>query len=231
MQKKTKVFGLTVFELCLWISSCIVMLASYVISPENGILNLISSLCGVTALIFIAKGHIAGQILTIIFALLYGYISLEQKYYGEMITYCFMSAPMAVFSLISWIRHPYKKSNEVEISSLKKGQIAFIAVFAVVITAIFYFILKALDTANLIFSTISVTTSFLAASLTFFRSHYYALGYTANDIVLIVLWVLASIQDPSYIVMVACFVMFLFNDLYGFFNWQKMKKRQDRDKI
>lgn len=230
MQKKTKVFGLTVFELCLWLTSCLVMVISYVVSPENGILNLFSSLFGVTALIFVAKGHIAGQILTIIFALLYGYISLEQRYYGEMITYCFMSAPMAVFSLISWIRHPYKKSNEVEISSLKKKQVIFLVTATIAVTIIFYFILSALDTANLLVSTISVTTSFLAASLTFFRSPYYALGYSANDIVLIVLWVLASVKDPSYIVMVACFVMFLFNDLYGFFNWKKMKKRQDRDK-
>ena len=51
-----------------------------------------------------------------------------------------------------------------------------------------------LDTPNIVFSTISVTTSFLAASLTMLRSSYYALGYAMNDIVLIVLWVLASLK-------------------------------------
>ena len=99
-------------------------------------------------------------------------------------------------------------------------------IFSVVITVAFYFILKFFDTPNLIFSTLSVATSFLASYLTYFRSPFYAVGYAANDIVLIVLWVLASMQDTSYIPMVVCFVVFLLNDSYGFINWQRMKKRQ-----
>ena len=57
------------------------------------------------------------------------------------------------------------------------------------------YITKKLNTPNLIFSTISVVTSFFAASLTMLRSSYYALGYASNDIVLIILWILASIKD------------------------------------
>ena len=49
---------------------------------------------------------------------------------------------------------------------------------------------------------------------------------TANDIVLINLWILASIYDIRYISVVVCFVAFLFNDVYGFISWQKMKNRQ-----
>ena len=86
--------------------------------------------------------------------------------------------------------------------------------------------LTALNTANLIFSTISITTSFVASYLTFLRSPYYAIGYSANDVVLIILWILASVEDISYLPMVACFIMFLFNDLYGFYNWRRMQKRQ-----
>ena len=77
------------------------------------------------------------------------------------------------------------------------------------------------------FSTISVTTSFVAVYFTFLRSPYYALGYAANDIVLIILWTLASMENISYLPMVVCFVMFLANDLYGFYNWRKMRKRQE----
>ena len=97
---------------------------------------------------------------------------------------------------------------------------------AAVVTGAFYFILKALHTANLGFSTLSVTTSFLASYLTFRRSPYYALAYAANHLVLIVLWALAAIADLRYLSMVFCFAMFFANDLYGFYSWQKMKKRQ-----
>ena len=82
------------------------------------------------------------------------------------------------------------------------------------------------NTANMIPSTLSVTTSFLAVYLTFRRSPYFALAYAANDIVLIVLWILASVQDISYVSVVICFLLFWVNDFYGFINWRRMEKRQ-----
>lgn len=214
------------FERCLWGVSVLVMLVGYAIAPEGGLLTLTASLIGVTALIFLAKGMVIGQILIVIFSVFYGVISFGQRYYGEMITYLGMTAPIALLAVFSWLRHPYQDSAEVEVSILNIRQRIFVAVSSAVVTFIFYFILKFLGTASLFFSTVSVTTSFLACSLTYFRSPYYALGYAANDVVLIILWVTASISDPSCLVMAACFAVFLVNDLYGFFSWQRMKKRQ-----
>ncbi|MBP3854116.1 MAG: nicotinamide mononucleotide transporter [Ruminiclostridium sp.] len=57
----------------------------------------------------------------------------------------------------------------------------------IIVTVVFYFILKHFDTANIIPSTIYVTTSFMAVYLTFRRCPTFALAYAANDIVLIVL--------------------------------------------
>ena len=224
--KKRSTLALTTLELSLWILSCSVMIAGYVVAPENGSLNFIASLIGVTALIFVAKGHAVGQLLTIVFAVLYGIISLELKYYGEMITYVCMSAPMALCALIAWIKHPYKDSSEVEISTLSKKKGLLLLLSSAVVTFVFYFILKWLGTASLLVSTISVTTSYIASALTFLRSPYYALAYSANDIVLILLWVLASLNDIRYASVVVCFIAFLINDIYGFISWQRMKKRQ-----
>ncbi len=217
---------LTKFELILWITSVLVTLGSFVFSEGEGLLTTIASLIGVTALIFVAKGYVLGQVLTVVFALFYGIISFYMRYYGEMITYLCMSAPMAVFSVVEWIRHPYKGSKEVEISRLTARRITVMVFGSVIVTAAFYFILGALDNASLITSTLSVTTSFIASYLTYCRSPYYALAYAANDIVLIVLWVIAAIGDISYIPMVMCFVMFFANDIYGFINWRRMQKRQ-----
>ena len=145
-----------------------------------------------------------------------------------MLTYACMSLPMAAFSLVSWLRNPYKGNKaEVKVNKLKNNEHIFMAVLTVAVTIAFYFILKAFDTANLIPSTLSVTTSFAAAYLTFRRSPYYALWYAANDIVLIVLWTLAALKDISYVSVIMCFVTFLANDIYGFVSWKKMEKRQN----
>ena len=95
-----------------------------------------------------------------------------------------------------------------------------------VVTVIFYYVLVYFHTANIIPSTISVTTSFVAVYLTFRRSPFFSLAYAANDVVLIVLWVLACREDIRYVSVVVCFVAFLVNDMYGFYSWNKMEKRQ-----
>lgn len=226
MRSKNPFKDLSKFELILWLSSIIIVTCSFIFSASKDYLTLIASLIGVTALIFVAKGYVIGQVLTVVFSVFYGIISFYFQYYGEMITYLGMTSPIAILSVISWIRHPYKKTAEVEVNKMSKKQIVFMLILTAVVTIIFYFILKYLGTANLFFSTVSITTSFLASYLTFMRSPFYGIGYGLNDIILIILWILASTQNLSYIPMVICFVMFFINDFYGFYNWQRMKKRQ-----
>lgn len=216
---------LTTFERRLWLFSIISVTLSFILFSNN-YLTLIASLIGVTALIFVSKGYVIGQVLTVVFALFYGIISYYFGYYGEMITYLGMTSPMAILAVISWIKHPYKNSKEVEVQSLTFKQLVILFIVSFIVTFIFYFILKDLNTTHLFVSTISITTSFLASAFTFLRSPYYAFAYSCNDIVLIGMWILASMENNSYIPMVICFTMFLLNDGYGFYNWQKMEKRQ-----
>lgn len=219
---------LTKFEWGLWGISLCVVTASFFLGGRGSVLSLVASLLGVTALIFVAKGDVTGQLLTVVFSVLYALVSWEQRYYGEMITYLLMSAPIALFSVVSWLRHPYAKDrSEVRMVRLSRGAFVFAFFLSAIVTFAFYWILKALGNAELAVSTLSVTTSFLAAYLLFRRSPYYALAYAANDVVLIVLWCVASVRDLSYLSMVACFLMFLCNDLYGFFNWMRLRKHQE----
>ena len=137
--------------------------------------------------------------------------------------------PMAVFALISWLRNPYNgNKSEVKVNRISKNESFCMCIGTTVITILFYFILEYFNTANIIPSTISVTTSFLAVYLTFRRSPYFAIAYASNDIVLIVLWILASAYDIRYLSVVVCFIVFLFNDVYGFLSWCKMEKRQTK---
>lgn len=217
---------LTAFEWLLWLGSVAMITVSYLFAGEYDILTLIASLIGVTALIFTAKGNVLGPVILIFFSLFYGYISFTQQYYGEIFTYVGMSAPVSAVSVITWLKNPYS-SSEVKTSKVTAKTMTVLLIATVVVTAIFYFILKWCGTASLIVSTVSVATSFLASMLTTLRSPFYAAAYALNDIVLIVLWIIASAGDISCITMVVCFVVFLINDLYGLINWLKMQKKQE----
>lgn len=217
----------SIHELIIWISSILLIVFSFVLFDKENYSMLIGSILGVTSLIFNAKGNPIGQILMVIFSIFYGIISYSFAYYGEMISYLLMTLPMSIIALISWLKNPYKdKKSEVKIKQINKKDIIIAFIITTIVTTIFYFILKILNTTNLFISTFSIFTSFLAVYLTYKRSQYYALAYACNDIVLIIMWTLASISDISYLSVVVCFLAFLINDIYGYFNWKKMKKRQ-----
>lgn len=214
-------------ERILWALSVSAVIAVFVLFDRGNGLALIASLIGVTSLLFNAKGNPVGQLLMIAFSALYGYISYTFCYFGEMVTYLGMTAPMAAVALVSWLKNPYKGNRaEVKVNQISRKEHALMWLLTALVTVLFYFILTHFRTANLLPSTLSVTTSFLAVYLTFRRSPYFALGYAANDMILIVLWTLAALEDLSYVSVAACFAVFLVNDLYGFLSWRKMEKRQ-----
>ncbi|MDE5985409.1 MAG: nicotinamide riboside transporter PnuC [Eubacterium sp.] len=222
---------LTKFEFVLWFLSVSAIAISFLFGTHKDIITIIASLIGVTALIFVAKGDVFGQILTVVFSVFYAIISFRFSYYGEMITYLGMTAPIAVMSVITWLKNPYEKGeNEVKIANLTKKKIIILILLTIFVTFIFYFILKYFNNANLFMSTVSIATSFSASVLMLLRSPYYAVAYACNDVVLIVLWVMAAMQDIAFLSMIICFVIFFVNDLYGFFNWRRMMKRQ-KDKL
>ncbi len=218
---------LTRNEKRLWAGSVLLTVLAFGIFDRESWLTLAASLIGVTSLIFNAKGNPFGQLLMVLFSVLYGIISYSFRYYGEMVTYLGMTGPMALFSLIAWLRHPFKgQRSEVAVNTLTRTEALLSVLLTGAVTYVFFFILRAFGTQNLALSTLSVATSFLAVYLTFRRSAQYALAYAANDVVLIALWVIAARTDASYISVAVCFVTFLVNDLYGYVSWQQMRRRQ-----
>ena len=219
--------NLSKFELILWLTSAVVIIVSFIAGAQRDVLTIIASLIGVTALIFVAKGDVLGQILTVLFSIFYAIISFKFRYFGEMITYLGMTAPIALACIVSWIMHPYEKGkNEVKIARMTSGKITVLIILTILVTIAFYFILKYFKNANLIISTISIATSFSASALMLLRSPYYAVAYACNDIVLIILWIMATIDNTAFLPMIICFAIFFINDMYGFCNWRKMRKKQ-----
>lgn len=211
----------------LWIISLIVVVTANILAGQAHLSTVLGTIVGVTALIYMARGDVWGQILTIAFAILYGVTSWHFRYWGEMITYLGMSLPMATLAAIAWLRNPFQEGEpEVAIHRLTRTEWLWGCLLAAGTTVVFGYILHLLDTPNLLWSTLSVTTSFFAAYLTWRRASWYAIAYALNDVVLMVLWILAALEDIAYAPMIACFTMFLINDLYAFICWKKREKHQ-----
>lgn len=215
------------FEIGLWCTSLTLILGSALLTNSSDPLSIFASMLGATAILLGAKGNPIAKCLMLIFCLIYGYISYSFQYYGEMLTYLGMTAPMEVFSLISWVKNPYSKGKaEVKVNQLTTKQILTICLLAIIIGCLFYPILIYFHTENILFSTSSVMTSFLAVFLTYKRSELSSLGYALNDVILIVLWTLATLENIQYLSVMICFIVFLINDMYAYISWVRMRKRQ-----
>lgn len=229
MNIKTIIKSFSKFEIILWTTSVFAICIAFFGVKSSNYLTLVASLIGATALIFLSKGNVIGQILTVIFSIIYGIISYTYSYFGEMITYLGMTLPIALVSVFVWLKNMSNKNFEVKVNQLSIKEYVFMLFISIAVTIAFYFILKALNTTNLIISTVSIFTSFTASYLSLRRSEYYAIAYALNDIVLIILWILATLADINYICMVICFIVFLVNDMYGFINWTKIRQRQKKE--
>ncbi len=227
--KKSLLSYFSITEYILWGTSMLLIILSFFLFDGTNYLAFAASLIGATAILLNAKGNPIGLCLMIIFGIIYTIISFSYAYYGEVATYLGMTTPMSAFSLIMWLKNPYNGNRaEVKINRVGAKEILVMLLVSIPVTTGFYFILKYFGTANILPSTISVTTSFIAVYLTARRSPLFSLAYALNDIVLIILWSLAAWQNPSYISVIVCFASFLANDIYAFINWQRIEKRQSK---
>lgn len=213
-------------EWIILICSLSIVVISNFLSGQINVLTFSATVLGVIGLIFLAIGNVWGQIICIIFSVLYAINAFNFRYYGEMITYLGMTLPISVMSVVTWLKNPSDSGKDVKIRGLKKTEWFLVILSAVIVTTGGYYLLAYLNTPNLFWSTLSITTSYLAALLMMLRNSWYAIAYCGNDIILIVLWILASIEDIRYLPMIFCFLAFLFNDFYGFISWKKREKNQ-----
>ena len=223
--------GMSLFEYILWIGSMIAIIIAFIIPEEKEYLNLVTSLVGVTCVFFIAKGKIFGQIVGIIYAIVYGFISYFHNLYGEVFLSFVFYAPLAILGLVEWAKNQYADTHVVTITKLTKIDYFIALAITIVLTTIAFFVLSALNTQSLVVSTISIATSTMAGYFVIKRSPGYALFYFLNDSVLIVMWSIEAYQNISALPMVISFITFVINDLYGFINWLRLRKKQTENSI
>lgn len=173
---KKEWFALSPGERGLWLFSVAVVAMAGVLGGQTTAAGVLGPVIGVTALIYIARGAVLGQVLMVVFSLVYGYLSFYCRYYGEMVTYMGMTGPISAMTVVTWLRHPSQEENRVEAARLSPRLRWIMAVSAAGTTWAFYYILKYFHTAQLPLSTLSVTTSFLASYLMLFRSSMYAVA-------------------------------------------------------
>lgn len=178
-----------------------------------------------TALL-LAKGKYACYIIGIISTFFYAYVSYSNSYYGEVIIAMCCTLPLMIIGLINWLKHQ-DNTNTVIIKEITKKELLLVLLSQVVMFVGYYYLLKVFNTNNLLVSTFSIVASIIATYLTARRSEYGFVGFIINDIILITLWSIPVISgNCNLIPVLLCPVLLLINDIYGVYNWRRIKNKQ-----
>lgn len=178
-----------------------------------------------TALL-LAKGKYSCYIVGIISTFFYAFVSYSNSYYGEVIIAMCCTLPLMIIGLVNWLRHQ-DNTNTVIIKEITKKELILVLLSQVVMFFGYYYLLKAFNTNNLLVSTFSVVASVIATYLTARRCEHGFIGFIINDLILIILWSIPVINGELNIIpILICPVLLLINDIYGAYNWRRIKYNQ-----
>lgn len=216
----------TKFELIFLICGLIISIVSSVLFGGTIINTLYTSLYLITALLM-SKGKVESYFVGFVSVFFYAIVSYQQAYYGELIITAFLTFPIMIIGIISWLRHQDKEDDVVIVNSLPRKELIIAFGSQFILFWAYYFLLKYFHTDLLVLSSISMVTSVLASYFEARRSELSLYCYVANDFVIITLWIIPVINGQTALISVLVGpLLLLINDIYGSYNWRKLKKKQ-----
>jgi nicotinamide mononucleotide transporter len=178
-----------------------------------------------------AKGKLATQFIGVISFSFYIFISYSQKYYGESLLYLIIMVPMYIYGIIHWITNKDINNHVVLVkSNLSKKEWIFSSIGFLLISIAIYFLLKILNTQQLIISTLSFVSMLPAVYLLIRRCKWNQVAFLVNDLIVPVLWIILVINgDLSFLSMCITYIFQLTFDIYGLIQWIKLEKSQQHE--
>lgn len=203
------------------------ILSTIIISliTKSTIISTLYVITYITNALLSSKGRPECYIFGFIGMIFYGYLSFTEKYYGEILILLFLATPVMIMGVISWLKN--KDDESIIINTLSKKEIILAILSQVVMFFLYYYILKLFNTSMLVVSSLSIVMSLLALYFGSRRSEICYYFYLLNDIVGITLWIMPILNGEKAMFSVIFGPLLLFiNDIYGVYNWKRLKKKQ-----
>lgn len=220
MSKIQKFFSdWTMFEK-MWLGLSIIIMISLSLAWGDSPIALISGITGMISVVLCAKGKILNYAFGLVQATTYAYICYQTSIYGEFM-YNILMIPMIIIGIISWKKN--MGEEEVKARNLSVRGLILLVVSIVVSTLLYSGFLKILGGAFALVDSTSTVISIIATILMITRYSEQWILWIIVNIVSVLLWFMA-LQSGSNggITMLVMWTAYLFNSIYGWWNWRKM---------
>ncbi len=191
----------------------------YITGTPDSVVSIISALTGIISVVLCAQGKISFYLFGYIQLLTYTIgIAIPNHLYGEIYENIFYFVTM-VYGTYIWFKH-YKTcdNGEVKLNTKKLGKIGFsvMTIFMVIGTIILTFIFKKTDDPVPFFDAITTVPAFIAQIFCMLGYRDQWFGWIIEDIASTIMFIILGNW-----VMVAQYVFWTVNCLYGWYNWSK----------
>lgn len=217
----------SLFEIIWLVSSTVIMIALSVVWGDN-LLALISGITGILGVVLAAKGKVSTYFFATINVAIYAYLTFQNALYGEFMLNTFYYIPMNFVGFYLWSRHKNQESGDVEGRELTKKQITILLVVVAVIVVGYWNILSRMGGQLALIDAMSTIFSVVALILQVARYAEQWLLWIIVNVVSVIMWGLLIGKDSSAITMVVMWIAYLFNSVYGYYNWKKLSKQCPR---
>lgn len=199
-------------------------MAIFIIQPDS-VLGIISGISGVISVVLCAKGKISFYYIGFVQTISYLILSWQNRFYGEVAENIFYLVTM-IMGVVMWQKKMVENKDgtkQVETKKFTLVQWLLSAVSTIVLTIGLGYFLGSINSAQPFTDAATNVLAIFAQILMIRRYREQWLWWLIIDVLCIKLWWVAGNWS-----MVAMYVAWTINCIYGWYNWTKLNRAQER---
>ena len=215
--------GYNLFEKLFLLSMLLLQIIVYIIVPDT-VIGIISGISGVISVVLCAKGKISFYFVGFIQTITYLILSWQNQFYGEVLENLFYLVTM-VWGIFLWKKNMTKNedgTNDVKAKKFLWWQWIISIVATIAATFGMGYFLDSIGSNQAYLDAATNVMSIFAQLLMIWRFREQWIWWIVIDVICIVMWF--NVGNWS---MVAMYVAWTINAIYGWYNWSKLNKIQN----
>ena len=221
--EKTFWTGYSVYEKLYLVAMIALQIVVFCISPDTP-LNIIAGLAGVISVVLCAKGKTAFYFIGFVQTITYLFLAWDNKFYGEVLENLFYFVTM-IWGIFVWKNNSVTNEDGTEDVAAKKftvKQWVFSIAFTIIATIGMGYWLDSIGSAQAYTDAATNVLAIFAQLMMVWRYREQWIWWLVIDVLCMKMWFVAGNWS-----MLAMYIAWTINCIYGWFNWSKLNKNQN----
>ena len=215
--------GYNLFEKLFMLSMLLVQIVVFCIAPDTP-LGIISGIAGVISVVLCAKGKISFYFIGFVQTISYLFLAWQNRFYGEVIENIFYLVTM-VWGIFVWkknMKHNDDGTSDVKAKKFTITQWVLAIIGTIITTVIMGYWLTTIGSAQAYTDAATNVMAIFAQLLMVRRYREQWIWWIIIDLLCIKMWFVAGNWS-----MVAMYIAWTANCIYGWYNWNKLNRQQN----